>query len=116
MLQEGERTVKVGEIEISCKDRSEALLSMKDLMMAQNAQWFLGNGLSREDGVTHGKTQRLELFLRRYGSEVAARDHSHAGFGVMAPLKGKTAQAPDLVFGRYGFRPQTGFGAVIGGR
>lgn len=44
MLQEGERTVKVGEIEISCKDRSEALLSMKDLMMAQNAQWFLENG------------------------------------------------------------------------
>lgn len=52
------------------------------------------------------KRKELELFLRRYGSEVAARDHSHTGFGVMAPLKGKTAQAPDLVFGRYGFRPK----------
>ena len=63
MLQEGERTVKVGEIEISCKDRSEALLSMKDLMMAQKRPVVFRKRLSREDGVTHGKTQRTGIIF-----------------------------------------------------
>ena len=43
-LQGSEETVTVGEVEVHSTKRGEALLALRDTLMAQNAAWFTADG------------------------------------------------------------------------